>query len=94
MDIKRGGSADSNLNFYDQVVRVEKGWRSKSLCSLFIAALPNEAGLPNEQISYRIKICFTCFRFYVQREIEYSYISTMGEVNVTALQNWEAYLEK
>jgi hypothetical protein len=32
--------------------------------------------------------------FYVQREIEYSYISTMGEVNVTALANWEAYLEK
>jgi hypothetical protein len=21
-----GGSPDSNLNFYDQVVRVEKGW--------------------------------------------------------------------
>ncbi len=34
MDIKRDGSPDSNLNFYDQVVRVEKkdGW-SKSLCS-------------------------------------------------------------
>ncbi len=26
MDIKRGGSPDSNLNFYDQMVRVEKGW--------------------------------------------------------------------
>ncbi len=26
MDIKRGGNPDSNLNFYDEVVRVEKGW--------------------------------------------------------------------
>ncbi len=26
MDIKRGGSPDGNLNFYDQMVRVEKGW--------------------------------------------------------------------
>ncbi len=26
VDIKRGGSLDSNLNFYDHVVRVEKGW--------------------------------------------------------------------
>jgi len=26
VDIKRGGSQDSNLNFYDQVVRMEKGW--------------------------------------------------------------------
>ncbi len=26
MDIERGGSPDSNLNFYDQVVSVEKGW--------------------------------------------------------------------
>ncbi len=26
MDIKRGGCPDSNLNFYDQMVRVEKGW--------------------------------------------------------------------
>ncbi len=26
MDIKRGGSPDSNLNFNDQMVRVEKGW--------------------------------------------------------------------
>ena len=41
-----------------------------------------------------LKLCSIYFRFYVQREIEYSYISTMGEVNVTALQNWEAYLEK
>ena len=26
MDIKRGQSPDSNLNFYDKMVRVEKGW--------------------------------------------------------------------
>ncbi len=26
MDTKRGGSPNSNLNFYDQMVRVEKGW--------------------------------------------------------------------
>jgi len=26
VDIKRGGSPDSNLNFYDQIVRVGKGW--------------------------------------------------------------------
>ncbi len=26
VDIKRGGSPDSNLNFYDQMVRVGKGW--------------------------------------------------------------------
>jgi hypothetical protein len=26
VDIKKGGSLDSNLNFYDQVVRVGKGW--------------------------------------------------------------------
>ncbi len=26
VDIKRVGSPDSNLNFYDQVVRVGKGW--------------------------------------------------------------------
>jgi hypothetical protein len=26
VDIERGGSPDSNLNFYDQMVRVEKGW--------------------------------------------------------------------
>jgi hypothetical protein len=26
VDIKRGESPDSNLNFHDQEVRVEKGW--------------------------------------------------------------------
>jgi hypothetical protein len=48
VDIKRGGSPDSNVNFNDEVVRVEKGGWRKSLCSLFIAAFPNEAGLANE----------------------------------------------
>ena len=41
----------------------------------------------------RLEELFTT-QFYVQREIEYSYISTMGEVNLTALENWEAYLSK
>ena len=31
---------------------------------------------------------------YVEREIEYSYTSTMGAVNQTALENWAQYLEK
>jgi hypothetical protein len=35
--------------FKDQFVRTGR-W-SKSLCFLIIAALPNEAGLPNEYIS-------------------------------------------
>jgi hypothetical protein len=26
VDIKRGGSPDSNMNFYDQMVKVGKGW--------------------------------------------------------------------
>jgi hypothetical protein len=46
VDIKRGESPDSNLNFHDQVVRVEKGW--VGVCFLFIAALSHKAGLPNE----------------------------------------------
>jgi hypothetical protein len=33
-------------------------------------------------------------QFYVEREIEYSYTSTMGSVNETALRNWPAYLNK
>ena len=31
---------------------------------------------------------------YVKREIEYSYTSTVGSVNETALENWSNYLEK
>jgi hypothetical protein len=33
VDIKRGESPDSNLNFHDQVVRVEKGW--VGVCALY-----------------------------------------------------------
>ena len=31
---------------------------------------------------------------YVEREINYSYTSTMGAVNQTALENWAQYLDK
>lgn len=33
-------------------------------------------------------------QFYVEREIEYSYTSTKGHVNATALKNWREYLKK
>ncbi len=33
--------------FYDQVVKVEKGWAEKEFLFLIIAALPNGAQLPN-----------------------------------------------
>jgi hypothetical protein len=35
MDIKRGGSPDSNLKFYDQVVRVEKRVGRARVCALY-----------------------------------------------------------
>ncbi len=34
--------------FYDQVVKVEKEWMEQEFLLLIIAALPSEAGLPNE----------------------------------------------
>ncbi len=34
--------------FYDQVVNVGEGWVEQEFVLLIIAALPNEAGLPNE----------------------------------------------
>jgi hypothetical protein len=34
--------------FYDQVAKVEKGWVQQEFVLLIIAALPSEAGLPNE----------------------------------------------
>jgi hypothetical protein len=34
--------------FYDQVVKVGEGWVEQEFVLLIIAALPNEAGLPNE----------------------------------------------
>ncbi len=40
--------------FYDQLVKVEKGWVEQEFVLLIIAALPSEAGLPNEYISHRI----------------------------------------
>ncbi len=40
--------------FYNQVVKVEKGWVEQEFVLLIIATLPSEAGLPNELISYRI----------------------------------------
>jgi hypothetical protein len=40
--------------FYDQVIKVEKGWVEQEFVLLIIAALPREAGLPNEKIFYRI----------------------------------------
>ncbi len=34
--------------FYDQVVKVEKGWVEQEFALLIIAALPGEVGLKNE----------------------------------------------
>jgi hypothetical protein len=34
--------------FYDKVVKVEKWWVEQEFVLLIIAALPSEAGLPNE----------------------------------------------
>ena len=31
---------------------------------------------------------------YVRKEIEYSYVSTRGYLNQSALENWREYLEK
>jgi len=46
---EKGSSPGSNLNFYDQMVREEKGWvEHEFLCSLLFAALPHETRLPNE----------------------------------------------
>ena len=39
---KKGGT------FYDQVVNVEEGWVEQEFVLLITAALPSEAGLPNE----------------------------------------------
>jgi hypothetical protein len=43
----------------------KKGGWSKSFCSIFIAALPHETGLPNKYISYRIfklGLIFSCLK--------------------------------
>jgi hypothetical protein len=39
VDIKRGGSPNSNLNFYDQIVRVEKGWGEHEFVLFFICCI-------------------------------------------------------
>ncbi len=39
MDIKRGGNPDSNLNFYGQMVRVEKGWVEHELVLFIICCI-------------------------------------------------------
>jgi hypothetical protein len=36
------------LTFYEQVVKVEKGWVEQEFVLSIIAALPSEAGLPKE----------------------------------------------
>jgi hypothetical protein len=42
LSIKRGGSQESDLNYYDQVVKVGEGWVGLELVLLIIAWLPNE----------------------------------------------------
>jgi len=49
LDILKGVGAQIVIwNFYDQVVKVEKGWVEQEFVLLIIAALPSEDGLPNE----------------------------------------------
>jgi hypothetical protein len=49
LDILKGVEARIVLwTFYEQVVKVEKGWVEQEIVLLIIAALPSEAGLPNE----------------------------------------------
>ncbi len=42
LNMKRGGSQDSNLELYDQVVKVGEGWVELEFVLLIIAGLPNE----------------------------------------------------
>ncbi len=49
LDIFKGVGAQIVIwTFYDQVVKVEKGWVKQEFVLLIIAALPSETGLPNE----------------------------------------------
>jgi len=50
--------------FYDQVVKVEKGWVEQEFVLLIISALPNETGLPNQD-SMITKISGTILRFKI-----------------------------
>jgi hypothetical protein len=48
LDILKGMVAQIVIwTFYDQVVKVDKGWVEQEFVPLIIAALPSEAGLPN-----------------------------------------------
>ncbi len=42
LNMKRGGSQDSNLELYDQVVKVGEGWVELEFVLHIIAGLPNE----------------------------------------------------
>ena len=49
MNILKGVEAQIVIwTFYDQVVKVEKGWVEQEFVLLIFAALSSEAGLPNE----------------------------------------------
>jgi hypothetical protein len=49
LDILKGVGAQIVIwTFYDQVFKVEKGWVEQEFVLLITAALPSEAGLPNE----------------------------------------------
>jgi hypothetical protein len=43
---------DSDLNFLYRVIKLGEGWVQQVFVLLIITALPNEAGLPIEKISY------------------------------------------
>ncbi len=44
--LKGAGAQIVIWTFYDQAVKVEKGWVEQEFVLLIIAALPSEAGLP------------------------------------------------
>jgi hypothetical protein len=46
--LKWGGCPDSDLDFLWPSGQSGKGWVEQEFVLLIIAALPNEAGLPNE----------------------------------------------
>ncbi len=46
--LKGAGAQVVILTFYDQLVKVRKGWVKQEFVLLIIAALPNKAGLPKE----------------------------------------------
>jgi hypothetical protein len=42
LNVKRGGSQDSNIELYDQVVKVGEGWVELEFVLRIVAGLPNE----------------------------------------------------